>query len=132
MSIGNPAGKPASSAPLRTVDLEALQKIEHTAVKLKEVIDLQLLYLLSESPSSGYALNKKMLKEFGFKISYGTLYPKLAFFEKSGILSSSWQRNDPDSASPVAKRKKVYRLTEYGQNVLKERLAELAKMFRFT
>jgi DNA-binding PadR family transcriptional regulator len=113
------------------VDLGVLQKIDHAPVKLKEVIDLQLLYLLSESPSSGYALNKKMLKEFGLKISYGTLYPKLAYFEKAGILSSSWQRNDPDSASPVAKRKRIYRLTEYGQGILKERLAELAKMFRF-
>ena len=116
---------------LHAVDFAALQRPDHAAVRLKEIVDIQLLYMLAESPSSGYDLNKKMLKEFGFKISFGTLYPKLAYFEKSGILTSSWQRNAADSHNPVSKRKKIYKMTEYGEAVLKQRLSELARMFKF-
>jgi DNA-binding PadR family transcriptional regulator len=121
--------KPPSSVSIHGLDLDDFQRQDHKIVKLKEVLDLQLLYLLLGGPSSGYDLNKRMQKEFGVKVSYGTLYPRLAHYEMVGMLSSSWQRNASDSNRGSSKKKKVYRITELGQARLKQRLAELSKMF---
>lgn len=131
MSFGDTPNKPIVGISLHAIDL-ALQRVDYSAVKLKEIMDIQLLFLLSESPCSGYDLHKRMQKEFGETVSYGTLYPKLAYYERTNVLSSIWQRNGSENVTGVAKRKRVYKITEYGQEVLRVRLAELARMFRMT
>jgi DNA-binding PadR family transcriptional regulator len=113
-------------------DLNSLQRADHSLLKLREVLDLQLLYLLTDGPSSGYDLNKKMIKEFGARVSYGTLYPKLASFERMGLLSSDWEtiRSEHTTGIVNAKKKKVYKITEYGRGVLNQRLSVISKMFK--
>jgi DNA-binding PadR family transcriptional regulator len=48
--------------------------------------DLQILSLLDAIPMTGYGIKKYFLSYFGINISFGTLYPRLKYFEKLEII----------------------------------------------
>jgi DNA-binding PadR family transcriptional regulator len=48
--------------------------------------DLQILSLLEAIPMTGYGIKKYFLSYFGINISFGTLYPRLKYFEKLEII----------------------------------------------
>ena len=81
----------------------------------KQLVDMELLYLLSFSPRSGYELRKQLLSLFKIRISYGTLYPHLHSLEKAGLISGAWQQKFDEA--PLKKR--LYSLTPAGTESLR-------------
>jgi len=53
----------------------------------------------------------------------GTIYPLMARLERSGWLSSEWEKLDPRKAGRP--RKRLYRLTGVGYNKAREALSQL-------
>jgi PadR family transcriptional regulator PadR len=64
----------------------------------------------------GYSLRKE-LNAKGLEIDEGTLYPLVRRLEKQGLLSSEWRSEDK-------RRKRYYRLSELGVQVLAALLVE--------
>jgi DNA-binding PadR family transcriptional regulator len=50
------------------------------------LIDLQILSLLASIPMNGYELRKSFFQTFGVKISFGTIYPRLRYFERLNVI----------------------------------------------
>jgi len=69
----------------------SLQIAESTNVA-KQLMDVEILYLLTFSPKSGYELRKLLSSWFKINVSYGTLYPHLHALEKSGLVTGAWQQ----------------------------------------
>ncbi len=69
------------------------------------------LVILSEAredgPVSGYDLISRILGRFGFLASSGKVYSTLYSMEREGLVKASW-----------AGRKRVYRITEEGEEFL--------------
>jgi DNA-binding PadR family transcriptional regulator len=74
-------------------------------------IQLAVICLL-ENERYGYEIVKK-LKESGFRVEEGTLYPLLRRLEGEGILSSRWSTDD-------TRPRKYYTVTDYGKRVRKK------------
>src|SRR5271166_4313654 len=97
--------------------------LESTIVA-KQLVDLEILYLLTFSPKSGYELRKHLLNWFKINISYGTLYPHLHALEKSGLLIGNWQQKFEEA--PLKKR--MYSLTPSGQRILRANIESMSKI----
>lgn len=61
------------------------------------------------------------LREHGYRISAGTLYPMLRGLERDGLL-----RSEDDPATP---RKRLYRITPAGEEGLREARERLRELF---
>lgn len=85
-------------------------------------LELLLLRLLSEEPTYGYQLVRRLSERSGgrFGVKEGTLYPVLYRLEDAGLIAPEW--NQPARGVP----RKVYRLTSAGQ----ERVERLASAWR--
>ena len=68
----------------------------------------------------GYTLRKD-LAELGLAIDEGTLYPLLRRLETQGLLTSEWREENN-------RKKRFYRLSPDGKQILKQLLAEMAKI----
>lgn len=68
----------------------------------------------------GYTLRKD-LAELGLEIDEGTLYPLLRRLEVQGLLTSEWREESN-------RKKRFYRLSPEGRQILKHLLAEMAKI----
>ncbi len=90
----------------------------------KQLVDIEILYLLTFSPKSGYKLRKKLLSWFKISISYGTLYPHLHSLEKSGLILGAWQQKFDEA--PLKKR--MYSMTPLGQKILRNNVENLSKI----
>jgi len=90
----------------------------------KQLVDIEILYLLTFSPKSGYELRKKLLSWFKINISYGTLYPHLHSLEKSGLIVGAWQQKFDEA--PLKKR--MYSLTPVGQKILRGNIENLSRI----
>jgi DNA-binding PadR family transcriptional regulator len=90
----------------------------------KQLVDIEILYLLTFSPKSGYELRKKLLSWFKISISYGTLYPHLHSLEKSGLILGAWQQKFDEA--PLKKR--MYSMTPLGQKILRNNVENLSKI----
>lgn len=106
------------------------------------MLDLAVLGLLKEGDLHGYELNKRLKSLVGgYANSYGALYPALARLERRGWVSSSAVAPgiavDEQAADGPARRnrrrttrsksvrtRKVYQITEAGENHLLELLQE--------
>ena len=77
-----------------------------------DLLDLLMLSRLWTRPMGGYELKKEMMREFGMRLSFGTIYPHLKNLEKSRMIRLEL---DP----PSRKKKNVYRLTPEGLSALK-------------
>ena len=64
----------------------------------------------------GYTL-RKALEDLGLAIDEGTLYPLLRRLESQGLLASEWREENK-------RNKRFYRLTEAGEQILKQLLDE--------
>ncbi|MFI5419723.1 MAG: hypothetical protein ACHQ1H_02020, partial [Nitrososphaerales archaeon] len=51
------------------------------ANKMIDLLDLLVLSRLWSKPMGGYELKKEMMKEFGMRLSFGTIYPHLKNLE---------------------------------------------------
>ena len=91
---------------------------------VKQLVDIEILYLLTFSPKSGYELRKQLLNWFKINVSYGTLYPHLHSLERTGFISGKWHQKF-DSA-PL--RKRIYSLTQAGREVLRGSIESLTKI----
>ena len=102
----------------------APQAILESASAAKQLVDIEILYLLTFSPKSGYELRKKLLSWFKISISYGTLYPHLHSLEKLGLISGTWQQKFDEA--PLKKR--MYSLTPAGLRILRVNVESLSKI----
>src|SRR6516164_5218623 len=82
---------------------------------------LALLSLVSEGPSHGYELMKKLEERAGgiYRASAGTVYPTLQQLEDEGLVTSELRDG-----------KKVYRLTDEGRRELEERDEAVREIWR--
>ncbi len=64
----------------------------------------------------GYTL-RRSLADYGLEVDEGTLYPLLRRLESQGLLSSEWREEDK-------RKKRFYRLSAEGKQILKQLLAE--------
>jgi DNA-binding PadR family transcriptional regulator len=91
---------------------------------VKQLVDIEILYLLTFSPKSGYELKKQLLNWFKINVSYGTLYPHLHSLEKTGFITGKWHQKF--ESAPLKKR--VYSLTEPGNQILRGSIESLTKI----
>ncbi|MGI0090480.1 MAG: PadR family transcriptional regulator [Nitrososphaerales archaeon] len=91
---------------------------------VKQLVDIEILYLLTFTPKSGYELRKQLLNWFKINVSYGTLYPHLHSLEKTGFITGAWQPKF--DAAPL--RKRIYSLTPSGIEVLRGSVESLTKI----
>ncbi len=68
----------------------------------------------------GYTLRKE-LADLGLEIDEGTLYPLLRRLETQGLLTSEWREENN-------RKKRFYRLSAEGKQILKQLLAEMEKI----
>ena len=78
---------------------------------MKGLLDLIVLQLLNQQPMHGYQIITRIRKSFGVYFGPSTIYPLLGALEKKGHVRSVWNM---DTERP----RKVYRLTNEGQNLL--------------
>ncbi len=102
----------------------APQLLAESSSAAKQLVDIEILYLLTFSPKSGYELRKKLLSWFKISISYGTLYPHLHSLEKMGLVVGTWQQKFDEA--PLKKR--MYSLTPTGQKILRSNVEALSKI----
>jgi len=78
-----------------------------------------LLAVLSEGPAHGYAIIDRLRQRSGgaFDLPEGTIYPALHRLESNGWLTSEWSEE-------AARRRRIYRLTSTGREVLEKRQQE--------
>ena len=80
-----------------------------------------LLDLINEEGSSGlhgYGIILIMRKKYGIYLGPSGLYPELTRMEERNLVESAW------NMTPIRPRR-VYRITQKGQNLLEEYSAEL-------
>jgi len=97
---------------------------DHTNDVARQLLDIEILYLLTPEPRSGYELKKHLLNLFHINISYGTLYPHLHSLEKSKLISGTWNSREPEE--PM--KKKMYSLTAQGSDKLRAGVEDLGKI----
>ncbi|MHB8567135.1 MAG: PadR family transcriptional regulator [Nitrososphaerales archaeon] len=90
----------------------------------RQLVDIEILYLLNFGSKSGYDLRKNLSRSFGIKVSYGTLYPHLHALERSNLITGTWSQKKEQSLEPSLK-KRVYDLTSHGGIILKESIERL-------
>ena len=78
---------------------------------MKGLLDLIVLQFLSSQPMHGYQIITKIRKSFGVYFGPSTIYPLLATLEKKGFVNSEWNMQ-------TERPRKIYRLTNEGQNLL--------------
>lgn len=91
-----------------------------TDISTISMLELQVLWHLSQHPAHGYALIQDLSKHRSTPLTPGTLYPLLARFEKNELIRVS-ETGDRD--------KKVYMLTETGQKILDKLAHEFTETF---
>ncbi|GAB6150431.1 PadR family transcriptional regulator [Clostridium novyi] len=85
---------------------------------MKGSIDILLLSIINKHDTYGYEI-AKCIKEKGndiYSMGEGTLYPALKRLELKGFIESYWEK------SSLVGRRKYYRITELGKEVLKEKI----------
>jgi len=102
----------------------ASHPIGEVASAAKQLVDIEILFLLTFSPRSGYELRKKLLSWYKINISYGTLYPHLHSLEKMGLIVGTWQQKFDEA--PLKKR--IYSLTPGGQKILRNNIENLSRI----
>lgn len=88
---------------------------------LSGFIRLHILHHAAEHAVYGHWMIEE-LREHGYRISPGTLYPMLRGLERDGLLQA---QSDPDIP-----RKRLYRITPSGERALQEARERLQELFR--
>jgi PadR family transcriptional regulator PadR len=73
-------------------------------------LDGLLLSVLAEGPGHGYDITRRLTASSGGRLGVpeGSLYPALHRLERSGSVTSTWERSD-------GRRRRVYRITPAGR-----------------
>jgi DNA-binding PadR family transcriptional regulator len=89
---------------------------------LKGHLDLLLLAAVAEEPAHGYRIVEllRQRSEGLFDLGEGTIYPALYRLERRALLASEWDRSS-------GRRRRVYRLTKRGENMLALKRTEWTK-----
>jgi len=84
---------------------------------------MMVLRLLHEAPRHGYELIEALekLTQGRYRPEPGAMYTLLRRLERSGLARSVWEEN------PSGPDRRIYRLTEEGEEVLKRRLSMLSE-----
>lgn len=90
----------------------------------RQLVDLEILYLLNFAPKSGYQLKKNLFSSFHLNLSYGTLYPHLHSLDKAELICGTWKY--PNENAPLKKR--MYSLTQKGAAKLSRSIGSLSKI----
>jgi len=95
--------------------LEVVRKFRPRSVK--SLLDLLCLSALNEREMTAYEVMALIYKKFGVLLSPGTIYPRIAYLEKIGLIRTVGLG-----------RKKTYTLTDKGKDALQSWLKELDEM----
>jgi DNA-binding PadR family transcriptional regulator len=90
----------------------------------RQLVDLEILYLLNFGPKSGYQLKKSLYSSFQLNLSYGTLYPHLHSLDRAQLVSGTWKYQSENA--PL--RKRMYSLTPKGAAKLSRSIGNLSKI----
>jgi DNA-binding PadR family transcriptional regulator len=82
-------------------------------------IEILILRRLRGGPAHGYELRKRVEETTGFVLHNNSLYPALRRFEEAGAVTKT---SEPQEGRPS---RLVYTLTDVGQELLHDMLAEL-------
>src|ERR1700684_3453945 len=82
-------------------------------------VEILILRRLRGGPAHGYELRKRVEQTTGFVLHNNSLYPALKRFEEAGAVTKT---AEPQPGRPP---RLVYTLTEVGQELLHDMLAEL-------
>ena len=85
---------------------------QRTSQLLRGVLDMCLLALISEEPSYGYEMVRKLEQRGLELVSEGTIYPLLSRLQRRGLVETYLT---PSTGGPP---RKYYRVTAHGRNVL--------------
>ena len=85
-----------------------------------------VLQVISEEPSYGYAIVKKLKERTGefFQAGEGTLYPHLYTLENKGFIKGDWVKVES------GRKRKYYKLTSKGRKQLKDKKAEWGELVK--
>ncbi|MGE5533664.1 MAG: PadR family transcriptional regulator [Ignavibacteria bacterium] len=94
--------------------------------KLQEQLTKNLLVpiildLLNDHPMCGYEMMLIIRKTYGVNLGASTIYPILSNLDSLNLVSNDWEI---ETCHP----KKIYKLTQQGQNVLRESLLSLSQI----
>jgi len=90
-------------------------------VPLRGLLHLLVLKLLSESPLRGTEVRSALKDRLDLDIPGSAIYVILGMLEDKGLVVSSWETEERGPA------RKVYRISEYGLEYLKEMVEEIKK-----
>ena len=87
--------------------------------------EILILRLLQDEPMYGYQIVQELKKRSSgyFDMKEGLLYPTLHRMKQAGLVTSEWQTTD-------GRRRKYYRLTPDGKEMLREGSAEWDNFMR--
>ncbi|MEM3577451.1 MAG: PadR family transcriptional regulator [Candidatus Bathyarchaeia archaeon] len=77
----------------------------------RNLLDIQILRLLSAEPMWGYKIKKEVETKFGVKLRHGALYPLLNTMEKKGLIKGKKQQQG-------GRTRKVYTIAEKGSEYI--------------
>lgn len=88
--------------------------------------EILILRLLNDEPMYGYQIVQELKRRSGgyFDMKEGLLYPTLHRMKQAGFVTSEWEKSDSH------RRRKYYRLTAEGRDMLDEGSAEWDNFMR--
>jgi DNA-binding PadR family transcriptional regulator len=89
----------------------------------RDMLDLQLLRLISAEPTWGYRIKKSVEADLDIKLRHGALYPTLNAMEKEGLVASKRQQQSGRS-------RKIYSLAPKGKEYLNAYYAVLKEQLK--
>lgn len=96
--------------------------LEEGITTAKQLIDVEILYLLRESSQTLYSIRRALAESFGEDRSFGTIHPHLLKLEDQGLIKGLELRSDD---GPY---KRPLVLTRKGRSTLEKQVNTLAKM----
>lgn len=91
---------------------------------------LHILLVLADGAKHGYGIMKTVeeISDGQIRLGPGTLYGSIKRMLADGLIEESHERPDPDLDD---ERRRYYRLTPFGQQVLRVEVERLAHLIRF-
>lgn len=100
----------------------------HKHFPVRGPLHLLILKLLSEKPLHGSEIREALKTKIEIEVPSSAIYAILSTLEEKGLVLSKWETSERGAA------RKLYSITEYGIEYLKEKIDELKrfkKIFEF-
>jgi PadR family transcriptional regulator PadR len=97
-------------------------KLHHWSIPLGGLLPLIVLRILRDAPKHGYQLEEELSRILGRPIPEGFIYGLLKRLEMKGLVTYTWE------TPPSGPARKIYRLTNEGNEYLTERLKSLTSI----